>query len=273
MQRMRKNPRKILYSRFMEPICLHLDKPIRVKAKTFWGADILVVIPEVVSLKIYRNGFFEEGLTRMILEYLRPGMTFFDIGAHVGYFSLLASTIVGNEGQVHSFEPTPTTFDVLRFNTKDKNNIHINDTGVFSKRTTILFNDYGIRASAYNSIYQGRLRESMLKTVKVRRHEIRTISLDEYMDTHKVAPDFIKIDVESAEYEVLRGMERTLDRTRPMISIEVGDKGVGGVAYSRDIIVYLMERGYRSYEFKGGKIVKHELTRRYAYNNILFVPK
>lgn len=55
----------------------------------------MVVIAELVSLFIYRYGFFEEGLTNIFLHYLKPGMTFFDIGAHFGYFTLLGSALVG----------------------------------------------------------------------------------------------------------------------------------------------------------------------------------
>ena len=66
-----------------------------------------IIIPEVVSLHIFQYGYYEEGLTRMIIELLEPRMIFFDIGAHFGYYTLMVSAIVGNKGQVHSFEPTP----------------------------------------------------------------------------------------------------------------------------------------------------------------------
>jgi len=60
-------------------------------------------------VKLYQYGFFEEGLTRAIIEKLRPGDTFVDIGAHVGYYTILASLLVGAEGHVVAFEPTPRT--------------------------------------------------------------------------------------------------------------------------------------------------------------------
>jgi len=103
IQKLLKVPKGIVVSKIMEEIAFCLKKPIRCKVKTFWGEEMLVIIPEVVSLNIYRYRFFEEDLTKMILEYLKPGMTFFDIGAHFGYYTLLASFIVGEKGIVHSF--------------------------------------------------------------------------------------------------------------------------------------------------------------------------
>jgi predicted methyltransferase len=114
---------------------------------------MFVIILEFVSLHIYRYGFFEEGLTRMIMKYLKHGMTFFDIGTHFGYYTLLASFLVSEEGQVHSFEPTPSTFEILKANVSNKNNVILNNKAVFSERRNIAMNDYGIKYSAFNSLY------------------------------------------------------------------------------------------------------------------------
>ena len=159
-----------------------------------------VVIPEHVSLRIYGFGYFEEGLTRMILEYLKPRDTFFDIGAHFGYFTLLGSSIVGKTGEVHAYEPTPSTFTVLQSNVGGRNNVILNNCAVFSKKTTLSFNDYGIEYSAFNSFVNGRLDIS-----NPQKFEVQAISLDEYIYRKKIVPDFVKIDAECAEYEILRG--------------------------------------------------------------------
>src|SRR5258707_5692240 len=80
-----------------------------VTAKTFFGRPMQVHLPDLVGVKLYQYGFFEEGLTRALIERLQPGDTFVDIGAHVGYYSVLASLLVGAEGHVVSFQPTPRT--------------------------------------------------------------------------------------------------------------------------------------------------------------------
>ncbi len=273
IQRLKNAPKNLLYSKILELFARWFDKSTIVKTKTFWDENMLVVIPEIVSLHIYRYGFFEKCLTRIVLEYLKPGMTFLDIGAHFGYFSLLCSTIVGNDGQVHSFEPTPSSYEMLQSNTSGKRNIYINNIAVFSNRKKLLFKDYGVRFSAFNSACEARLKKATLRGLKVKTHEIETISLDEYIEDRGIEPDFIKIDAENAEYEILQGMEKILNKIRPSISIEVGDMDIKDVVCSKDLILYLIDRGYQPYEFIDGKVVTHELKDRYEYDNILFLPK
>src|SRR5690606_35964246 len=65
--------------------------PRCVTARTFFGHDLRVHLPDLVGVKLYQYGFFEEGLTRAIIEKLPRGGVFIDIGAHVGYFTALAS--------------------------------------------------------------------------------------------------------------------------------------------------------------------------------------
>ena len=84
---------------------------------------------------------------------------------------------------------------------------------------------------------------------------------------------FIKIDVESAEYQVLKGSENTIDKYHPIITLEVGDKDLPGIITSRELIDYLEGKGYQSFEYKKGKINKHQLKKRYSYDNILFFPE
>jgi len=273
MQKIFKAPKRMLFSVLLAMIARRFNRPFKITAKTFWGDEMSVVIPEVVSLSILRYGYFEEGLTKMVLEYLKPGATFLDIGAHLGYFTALGSVIVGKNGSVHSFEPTPSTFTLLQSNVKDKNNVILNNHALFSKKTTLIFNDYGIEYSAFNSFVDARLDKNTLKRINPKKLKVDAISLDEYIYNKKIHPDFIKIDAESAEYEILRGMSQTINDIRPIISIEVGDMDIEGVKSSRDCIQYLIERGYQPYEYKEGRIIRHKLKERYSYDNILFLPE
>lgn len=264
----------MLYSKILEFIALWLKNPIRIKTKTFWNEEMTILIPEVVSLSLYKYGFFEEGLTRMVLEYLKPSMIFFDIGAHFGYFTLLSSILVGNEGQIHSFEATPSTFDILKINVSNKHNIFLNNLAVFSERKIVLINDYGTKYSAFNSIYNSRLSQDIHQKSEIKKYEVESISIDDYVEQNGVIPNFIKIDAESSEYEILLGMEKTISKFHPMISVEVGDMDVKGVPTSKDLINFLVNKSYQPYEFKDGKILQHTLKKnQYPYDNILFLPK
>lgn len=273
LQKLKKSPKKILYSKALELIALWLERSFRIKAKTFWGEDMTLLIPEVVSLHIYCYGFLEEDLTRMALECLRPGMTFFDVGAHFGYFTLLSSLLVGDSGQVHSFEPTPSTFDILKVNASNKKNVVLNNSAVFSRRQVVFINDYGIRYAAFNSIYDARLSKDIIRKLKPQQHKIDAIPIDEYVEKVGVRPDFIKIDAESSEYEIFLGMEKTITKFHPVVSIEIGDEGVTGIPTSEGLINFLLVRDYRPYELKGGKVFEHVLkNEKYEHGNIVFLP-
>ena len=96
-----------------------------------------VVIPEPVSLTLIRYGFYQENVTRMLLRHLRPGDVFVDVGAQFGFFTLLASSIVGSSGQVHAFEPTRGTFELLERNLGRRGNIRANELAAWSESATI----------------------------------------------------------------------------------------------------------------------------------------
>lgn len=108
--RVANNPWKMLYPKIMKII----KKNIEVKVPTFWGGEMSVVLPEDVSVSIWRYGYFEEDVVRYMLRFLTEGMTFIDIGAHFGFFTLLGSYLVGKSGKVLAFEPTPTTYQQLK---------------------------------------------------------------------------------------------------------------------------------------------------------------
>ena len=95
------------------------------KIKTFWGKRMKVVLPEVISSDLRRFGFIEDSVASFIINYCSRGNTVVDVGSHFGFFSLLMAEVVGNNGNVHSFEPTPTTFSVLESNVSKIENIFI----------------------------------------------------------------------------------------------------------------------------------------------------
>lgn len=233
---------------------------------------MIVVYPEPVSASIFRHGFVEEGLTAFVLDQLKPGMVLFDVGAHFGYFTLLGSVLVGTEGAVYSFEPTPSTFGVLCRNVGGRRNVHAENVAVWSEPTFLPFNDFGLRFSAFNSIYGPRGGDAWGVKAEPRTYQVRAVSIDGYVSASGVIPNFIKIDAESAEYKILEGMDDTLRKHRPIISVEVGDVNISGAARSKDVVEHILDRGYHALEYTDGKILDHRLREQYEYDNILLVP-
>lgn len=243
------------------------------RATTFWGDRMEVFLPEPVSLELFRFGYFDRGLTSILLRYLRPGDVFFDVGAHFGYFSLLASSLVGPEGRVLAFEPTPSTFGVLERNLLRHPNASAFRIALHAQRGRASFSDFGVRYSAYNSLFAPRLDERNRRRARAIRHVVETWAVDDFVADRGVVPDFVKIDAESAEYAVLRGMRHTVERRRPLISLEVGDFDLPNAPSSRTTIEFLLERGYEALEFRGGQIVPHSPRDRYDYTNLFFIPR
>jgi hypothetical protein len=73
---------------------------IETVATTFWGESMRVLLPEQVSTRIWRYGFFEEDVCRFLLRFLRAGDTFVDVGAHFGFFTRLGAALTGAAGRV-----------------------------------------------------------------------------------------------------------------------------------------------------------------------------
>ncbi len=266
-------PLKLGYSKAIE-VCTKINnQPLEVKATTFWGESFYVIFPEIVSMQIYRYGFFEEELTRVFLRYLKPGMTLFDVGSHFGYYSLLGAALVGSEGRVNAFEPTPRTFEMLKKNVAGRSNIMISNTAAFSTSAEMSFVDYGLAYSAFNSFYPGKTLPEMKPLAKPKYLNIKTVTIDEYISDKKIEPDFLKIDAEASEIDVLQGMENTLTRIKPIITIEVGDiKGPQGAILSKPAVEYILKKGYRCIELDQSKEMEHKVQNHYTYDNLLFLP-
>lgn len=276
IHRVLSQPVKMLILKLLRNIAHVLNKNIKVRAELFWNEIMIVIIPETVSLHLFRYGYFEEGLTRMIIELLKPGMIFFDIGAHFGYYTLLSSRIVGAMGQVHSFEPTPSSFEILKLNTECKQNVTLNNIAVLSTSKKLELNDYGLEYCAFNSFWEARFdKNNKGKKIIPKKVKTKAKSIDNYVKEKDIQPKFIKIDAENSEWEILQGANYVLNNIRPIISIEVGDLDVKNVPTSRDIIQFLLTQGYDIYQYStmDQPLVKHMVKESYNYDNLLFMPK
>lgn len=188
-----------------------------------------------------RMGSFEPAESHFVAQFLRPGMTVLDIGAHHGFHTLLASLLVGNKGKVISFEPSPRERKRLarhiRFN-KCKN-VRIEPVALgksTGKSDFFLVEGY--------SDYCNSLRPPAVEE-QTRRIQVDMTTLDEYLSRSGVAKvDFIKIDVEGAEVDLLRGARKTLEsgEQRPVLLVEVSDTRTKPWGYRAGDIIHLLHQ-------------------------------
>ena len=244
---------------------------VRVHVRTFWGDSMRIVIPERSSSYILKFGFWEEDVTTMMIRYLKAGDILFDVGAHMGYFTLLGGAIVSQAGQVHAFEPAEWAFDVLRHNVRGRRNCTVHQKAVFREASVLTFYDYGPIDSLFNSLYAISDREPITAGMTPSACEVKTVSLDDYIAETGVVPDMVKIDAETAEHEVLEGAARLIDRKRTIFILEVGGL-LRENASSEQAAARLLQKGYTPHEYRDGDIVRHELRKDDHYRNLLFLP-
>lgn len=207
--------RKIVYAA--------LARTWKVDAPTFFGKKMKVLLPG--GTDIYLTGgkthLSEIQLARFLIQNLKEGDQFLDIGAHYGFFSLLAAELVGRKGKVWSIEPSERSFCILSENTQAFEQIHCFRKAVSDQSGVIEFHEFPELYSEYNSIHQQQFKDekwfSHFRPLKVK---VESITLDEFLTREKADPGMVKIDVEGAEYEVLLGSQTFLRSNAPTIIME-----------------------------------------------------
>lgn len=168
----------------------------------------------------YFRGDVEPEVQTALQKHLRPGMTFYDIGANIGFFSLLAARLIGPHGHVVAFEADPEIVSRLREHvTRNQGtSVTVEEKAVWSSSDPVVF----ARADATTSPDRGlghvlthTTSETSCDTIR-----IQAIALDEYV-AKSSAPDFIKCDVEGAEIEVFRGAPNLLSEKKPSVLCEL----------------------------------------------------
>lgn len=162
------------------------------------------------------SGELESASQEAVAKRLKRGMIFYDLGANIGRFSLIAARIVGEEGKVFSFEPDGNLIGRTRRNAARNHlrNIVVVEAGVWSTSGVKAFQPAGEGSpeGGTGSVVEGH--KSGTET------NVRCIALDDFA-REAPAPQGIKCDVEGAEVEVLRGGEMMLREHKPWILCEL----------------------------------------------------
>ena len=191
-------------------------------ARLFFGTDMTVVLPEVISEAIYTYGLFDPTVTWMALKAVRPGDIVFDVGAHFGYFSLLFAHLVGAGGRVVAFEPTPSTFAILAQNARRSNRIEPVNQAASDAAGEIEIADFGLKYSAWNTLAAESRMPDVLSANTVKHLKVQAVRLDALARVRGLTPDFVKIDAENFEHAVVAGLRGLLEKAQPVVLLEAG---------------------------------------------------
>jgi FkbM family methyltransferase len=252
--------------------------PVRVRLNVASGEDIYFwwsYVPNADhadrSLLDYWNDDFAE--LRFLWRFLKPGMTFFDVGAFHGVFSVIAALRMSADGLIVAFEPSPR--ERRRFD------LHCRMNGL----TRIRLEPYAISATGgqatFFSVKEGFTTMNSLQRPPidhpVQPMAVDKLSLDEYVaqrDIRKI--DLMKIDVEGGELQAFLGARKLLRCVRPVLICEVLDWVTRPWGYeAREIVERLRAEGYEWFDFRDdGTLQSHELRNAYPeIRNYLAVPQ
>lgn len=145
--------------------------------------------------------------TAAMIKVVKSGNTFFDIGANIGYYSILASRLVGKKGKVVAFEPLIRNISYLHRHVElnGADNVRVLPFALSTGNTILSFSTGENSAMGHLDANGG---GEML---------VPTVSLDEIAQRLDLLPNVMKIDVEGAEMDVFRGAERVLTEAHPTI--------------------------------------------------------
>jgi FkbM family methyltransferase len=210
---------------------------------------------------------YEPGVRKCLLALLRPGHTFVDVGAHIGFFSLIASSLVGSQGKVYAFEANATLFQTLRSNALGYSWLVPSLRAVWNKSGSVTFS---------NPRQAGESGWGKLAAVRNEGHtaSVQAISLDDWYESVGSPPiRLIKIDAEGSEPFILEGAHRIIASTRPCLIIELNDHLLGQVGQTRAIIAdFLREQAYRIFAIGPKDLYETREAIDPVFSEILCVP-
>jgi len=221
LDRLRFHPlRYLLGMGFCKGVYPLSGRPWKARAATFWGAELRVWLP--AGLDIYLLGAkshdSEIRLARFLLRHLKPGDHVVDIGAHLGFFSLLAAYRVGNAGKVLAVEPAASVFPLLQENLAPYLQATPVNAAAADQAGAVTFAQYPAQFSEYNAIFRDEPAEQSPATPALT--SVQAITLDQLLEQYGIRPAIVKIDTEGAEAAVLRGMRATLQQQSAWIIME-----------------------------------------------------
>lgn len=199
--------------------------------------------------RCFAYGNWEPEIRELVIKSVQPGSVAVDVGAHIGYYSLLFSRLVGPAGHVYSFEPVPSNFSFLTENLRMNNcaNVEAVNRAVLDGQRQIRIDapkddPLPIGVSFANPKNEGSI-------------TVETVSLDDYLLPRTAKVDFLKVDAESAEEMVLAGARTLIQRDHPRILIEVHH--FDGDRIASPVPLQIREMGYTVTKVAESPVVSH----------------
>ena len=160
-----------------------------------------------VTFELEATGEYERKTRELCMASLKPGMTFVDVGAHVGLYAIPAAAAVGPSGKVFAFDPDPDNFRLLSRNVASSGytNIQLNNVAVSNINGHLKLHRSPYNTGDHQIFFQGTGRETVT---------VQSVTLDEYFKGRTDSIDVAKFDIQGAEAAALQGMMEILANSR-----------------------------------------------------------
>ena len=199
---------------------------------------------EFIGKSFREYGEYSELELKTILEFINEGDVIFDIGANIGCFSVPFAKKVGSNGKVYAFEPQKFIFNLLKKNAvcNELNNLQIFNNAIGDANTILELNDFDYSQSGnFGGItLTENYDNSVCAKIKgTKKNKIKTLTLNNFLNLKKC--NFLKIDVELMESNVLKGAKEFIKKFRPIIWIE------NHLGYPNYLNKYLLKINYKPF--------------------------
>lgn len=238
------------------------------KKKLPEGFYMLLTPSEHIQQQLFWYGYYEKALGDLIKKILQPGDVFLDIGANIGYFSLLAANKEPTS-KIISFEPVECLFQKLEKNISINNignitALHVAIGEINAERELFISTPDNLGMSSFQEPenYSGK------------KEKVRVISIDHWFKKAKLSRvDLVKLDIEGSELAALRGMQEVLQNFRPVVIAEINP---GTLALFNltpaDIFDYLNKLDFIAYLItETGKLEQVKQNEVMQTVNVLFI--
>ncbi len=201
---------------------------------------------DLVQRQIYFGGLYEPIECYLFLKLLGPGMTVIDVGANCGQYTLLAARAVGESGAVHSFEPVPGTFKILKENVELNHcrNVTLNQVALWHEATALSLGGNQVETVGSGGFSAG------LAANNPHVARVKAIRFDDYVRERNLERiDLIKMDIEGAEPFMLEGARESIERFHPTFLMEVNREALSRMNWTPERLwEWMRARGWRAFE-------------------------
>ena len=219
---------------------------------THFGFKMRLQLNDWVDQHIYATGNFEDETASTIEALLEAGDVCIDVGANIGFFTLLMAQCVGASGSVWAFEPSPATRERLL------RNVQLNQLTQVTVREEAVSNADGQRLFFGGADDHSGIASLRPLQVGSRSYEVRTCTLSACLPP-SLAPRLIKMDIEGAEALALEGMRGLLEARHPDLIIEVTDPFLREMGSSgAELHGFLAQLGYSMYRIDWDGLVHYD---------------